>query len=153
VNIDDFLGHAGWVEAVTDPRGIVGKTFYDALGRTTKTIEAFVDGTQSDTDDKTTEFTYDGSGHLLTLKAYLTSSTYQKTEFVYGVTISGGSVINSNDVLAAMKYPDKSSGDPSNSEKEIYTVNALGERLTFEDRNGSIHTYSYDVVGRPTADA
>jgi hypothetical protein len=58
---------AGWLEAVTDPRGIVGQTFYDTLGRTTKTIEAYVDGTVSDQDDKTTEFTYDGSNHLTSL--------------------------------------------------------------------------------------
>ncbi len=27
---------AGWVDTVTDPRGIQSKTFYDNLGRTTK---------------------------------------------------------------------------------------------------------------------
>ena len=30
---------------------------------------------------------------------------------------------------------------------------ALGENKTYTDRNGSVHTYSYDVVGRMTADA
>src|SRR5262249_40206904 len=33
------------------------------------------------------------------------------------------------------------------------TVNALGEPKTYGDRNGSVHTYSYDVLGRLTSDA
>src|SRR5207247_1577331 len=55
---------AGWAETTTDPRGLVGKTYYDNLGRVTKTIENYVDGTPSNGDDKTTEYTYDGSGHV-----------------------------------------------------------------------------------------
>src|SRR5262249_1761404 len=43
---------AGWVESSTDPRGIVSKQYYDNLGRTTKTIQAYVDGTPSTNDDK-----------------------------------------------------------------------------------------------------
>jgi hypothetical protein len=91
-----------------------------------------------------------GYRRLLTVKAHLTSGAYQTTQFVYGVT---GSVINSNDLLAEMRYPDKSSGNPSTTENEDYTYNALGERVTKEDRNGNIHMYSFDVVGRPTSDA
>jgi len=141
---------AGWVSITTDPRGIEDRTFYDNLGRVTKTIEAYVDGTPDTNTDRTTEFTYDGIGNVLTVKAHLTSGAYQTTQFVYGVT---GSVINSNDLLAEMRYPDKSSGDPSSTEDEDYTYNALGERVTKEDRNGNIHTYSFDVVGRLTTDA
>jgi RHS repeat-associated protein len=143
----------GWVEVVTDPRGIVTKTFYDALGRTTKTVEAYADGTPSNADDKTTEYTYDGSGHTLTLKASLAGGGYQKTEWVYGVSTATGSDFNCNDCLAAVKWPDKTTGDPSNTEKETITVNALHERKTLGDRNGSVHTYTHDVVGRRTADA
>ncbi len=53
-------------------RALSSKTYYDDLGRTTKSIENYVDGTPSDSDDKTTEYTYDGNGHMLTLKADLT---------------------------------------------------------------------------------
>lgn len=35
----------------------------------------------------------------------------------------------------------------------MLTVNALGQPLTMTDRNGTVHTYSYDVLGRQTADA
>jgi RHS repeat-associated protein len=144
---------AGWVENTTDPRGIIDKSFYDNLGRTTKTIEAYVDGTPDNNTDRTTELTYDGSGHVLTVKAHLTGGAYQKTQFVYGVTTGSGSNVNSNDILAETRHPDKTSGDPSTSEKDVYTVNALGERKTLTDRNGNVHTYSFDVVSRLTTDA
>jgi RHS repeat-associated protein len=90
---------------------------------------------------------------MLTLKAHLTGGAYQTTEWVYGATTATGSDINCNECLVAMKYPDKSSGDPSNTEKEVYTTNGLCERKGFTDRNGNVHTYTFDVVGRPSADA
>jgi RHS repeat-associated protein len=153
VLVTDY-GHnaAGWLETTTDPRAIVSKTYYDNLGRTTKTIEDYTDGTPTDSSNKTTEFTFDGDGHMLTLKADLPSSAYEETQWNYGVTTSSSGV-NSNDILASMEYPDPSTGAPSTSQEETYTVNALGDRTTFTDRNGNVHTYSYDVVGRQTTDA
>ena len=69
------------------------------------------------------------------------------------MTTAGGSNINSNDMLAAIYYPNTSTGNPDSSHPEGYTENALGQTLTMADRNGNVHTYSYDVLGRPTADA
>jgi len=40
-----------------------------------------------------------------------------------------------------MRYPDKTTGNRSNSEKEIFTVNRLGETKTKTDRSGKVHTY------------
>jgi YD repeat-containing protein len=37
-------GDAGRVQQTTDPRGLVGKTDYDPLGRTVRTIAAFTNG-------------------------------------------------------------------------------------------------------------
>lgn len=103
--------------------------------------------------ERTTELTYDGIGNVRTVKAHLTGGAYQTTEFVYGVTTAGGGGVNSNDLLGEMRYPDKSSGDPSTSEKEVYSYNALGELKTAQDRNNNIHAYSFDVVGRFVSDA
>src|SRR5262249_6692633 len=41
----------------------------------------------------------------------------------------------------------------SDSQQESYTINALGEQKTRTDRDGNVHTYSRDVLGRQTADA
>src|SRR5262249_35160610 len=67
---------------------------------------------------------------------------------------AGGSAINSNDLVAATLYPDPVTGLPSNSpsQQERYTYDALGELTTRTDRNGTTHTYIYDVLGRATSD-
>jgi RHS repeat-associated protein len=67
--------------------------------------------------------------------------------------LAGGSKLDSNDVVAATKWPDPSTGAASASEQESIAVNALGETLTATDRNGTVHTLTYDVLGRITSDA
>lgn len=143
---------AGQMEDVTDPRGIISRTLYDDLGRTIKTIQAYVDGTPSNNDDRTTEYSYDGNSNLLTVKAWSSASTSQTTQYVYGVTTGTGSEFNSNDILAETRYPDPSTGAASATDKEVSTFNAVGQVKTFTDRNGSVHTYSYDELGRPISD-
>jgi RHS repeat-associated protein len=144
---------AGWLSTSTDPRGIVTATSYDNLGRVTQTIADYTNGTPTSNSNQTTQYTYDGDNHVLTVKAIEPSSAYETTQFVYGVTTSGGSNLNSNDVLAATEYPDPSTGNPSTSQEVTYTVNALGQDLTLTDRDGNVHTYTYDVLGRQTSDA
>ena len=138
---------AGRTFEVTDPRGLVNRTYYDALGRTTKTIENYVDGTVSDADDKTVEYAYNAAG-MTSLTAKLTGGGGQTTEWVYGVS---GTIV-SNDIVGVTQWPDPSTGAASSSEQETVTVNALGQTLTSTDRNGTVHTLSYDVLGRVTAD-
>jgi YD repeat-containing protein len=70
---------AGRVWKVTDPKGLEARTEYDALGRTTKTIENYVDGTVGDDNDKTTEYTYSAAG-MTSLTAKLTGGGGQTTE-------------------------------------------------------------------------
>jgi YD repeat-containing protein len=141
---------AGWVATVTDPRGIVAQTTYDALGRTTQTIEDYTGAAPSDEADKTTQFTYDGDDHLLTNTLVLPGGGQETTEYVYGIS---GSMITSNDLLAAVYYPDPTTGAASSSQADTYTYNALGETTSSTDRNGTTHDYTYDVLGRQTADA
>jgi YD repeat-containing protein len=146
---------AGFQQTVTDPRGIVTQTTRDALGRPTKTIEAYINpGTPITTSsNRTTEYTYDGAGHTLTVKADEPGSLVETTQFVYGVSTTAGSDLNSNDVLAAVRYPDKSTGLPSSSEQVSYVSNALGQTKGLTDRRGTVHAYSFDVLGRLLADA
>jgi len=95
------------------------------------------------------EYTGHSNDQMKTLKAYLTSSSSETTEWILGIT----SPIVSNDILKEMRYPDASSGASSSSEKDQYTYNQLGQAITFTDRNGNVHTYSYDILGKITSDA
>jgi YD repeat-containing protein len=144
---------AGWVDTTTDPRGIIQKNYLDNLGRITKTIAAYTDGTPTNNTNKTTEYTYDGNNNVLTIKADMPAGAYQTTQYVYGATTGTGSDLNSYDILVAIQYPDPTTGNPSSSQQDAYTVNALGDVKTKTDRNGNVHTLSYDVLGRLTADA
>ena len=56
----------------------------------------------SDADDKTVEYTYHANSQMKTLKAYLTSSTSETTEWILGIT----SPIVNPDMLLEMRYPD-----------------------------------------------
>jgi RHS repeat-associated protein len=144
---------AGRVQDTTDPRGIVTRSLYDLLGRTTASILNYTGGAPGAQTDVTTTFQFDTSGRLASRTAVQPSGTpSQVTGYVYGASLATGSGITSNDVMAATQYPDRMTGLPSATDAETYTVNALGERLTFTDRAGSVHEYSRDVVGRQTAD-
>jgi len=139
-------GDAGRVQQITDPRGLISKTDYDLLGRTVRTIDNFVAFAPSNGADRTTEYTYDGSDHVIAQTAVLPVPTMpETTHYTYGVT---GSVISSNDLLASVTYPP----DGQNA-TESYTYNALGQVATMTDRNGNVHTYTYDVLGRQSSDA
>jgi len=145
---------AGRVQDVTDPRGIVARTLYDALGRTTATIANFTGAAPGSQTDVTTLFSFDSAGRLASRTAVQPAGTpSQVTGYVYGVSPATGSTIASNDLMAETRYPDPVTGLPSATERDIYTSNALGERTSFTDRAGTTHTYAYDVTGRQTADA
>jgi RHS repeat-associated protein len=143
---------AGWLDTTTDPRGIVHKDVYDNLGQVTKSIDAYTGGPPGTSTDNTTEFTYDGDGHTLTVQADQPGGGVEQTKYVYGVTTAGGSDVNSNDLLAAVYHPDPTTGQPSSAQADRYTVNALGQAKTVTDRNGNVHTLSYDILGRPVSD-
>ena len=96
---------AGWVQDVTDPRGIDTRTLYDALGRTTETIQAYTGAAEGTENDVATEYGYDGDGNVVYVQADEPNGAYQKTAYVYGVTTASGSAINSNDLLAADRAP------------------------------------------------
>ncbi|VTR93557.1 rhs repeat-associated core domain-containing protein : YD repeat protein OS=Isosphaera pallida (strain ATCC 43644 / DSM 9630 / IS1B) GN=Isop_2419 PE=4 SV=1: VCBS: RHS_repeat [Gemmata massiliana] len=145
-------GDAGHAAEVTDSAGHVSRTYADALGRTTRSVTNFVDGVVSDADDKSTGYAYNGAG-MTSLIAYLTGGGVQTTGYVYGVTAATGSTIESNDIARLTQWADPTTGAASSSQQEAVAVNALGQTLTSTDRNGSVHTLTYDVLGRVVSDA
>ncbi len=159
VLVSDYQYHpAGWLELETDPRALVRKTTYDNLGRAKKVVENFSGtGDPTATTNSTTEWTYDGSGHVLTHTARLPAGEQQTTGYVYAAqTGAGGSDVNSNELLTTVKHPDRTTGLPSTdlSQQEFYFYNGVGQQKTARyDRNGTYHFYAYDVVGRRTFDS
>jgi uncharacterized delta-60 repeat protein/RHS repeat-associated protein len=150
---------AGWVGTTTDPKGIVAETLYNLAGQTTQTVANFNAGSSTITDsmNQTTSYVYDGDGHVLVMTANMPSGEItQVTHYVYGVTTGQGSYIDDNDLLYQVQYPDPTSGTNTSTgtynQSEGYTYDALGEQLTYTDRNGTKHQYSYDALGRMTAD-
>src|SRR5262249_1602126 len=71
---------AGWLENTTDPRALVGRREYDALGRIVKTIDAYT--SPPTTSNRTTEYSFDGNTNLLRLRAVL-SGGEEITRWVY----------------------------------------------------------------------
>jgi RHS repeat-associated protein len=151
-------GDSGRVQKTTDPRALISKTDYDLLGQTLRTTANFVAFAPSDSSDAQTEFTYDGSGQVLTRTAKLSYAplapvSVETTRYTYGVTrdasctTNPNSCLNSNDLLASVAYP----GQATPLETDAY--NALGQTKTKTDPNGSTHQYTFDVLGRTTKDA
>lgn len=69
------------------------------------------------------------------------------------MTTASGSGVISNDILSAVQHPDKTTGNPSSSQQDTFVVDALGDVTQATDRNGNVHQYTFDVLGRITADA
>ena len=101
--------------------------------------------------DQTTAYAYDGDGNLTSLTAVLPGGAQQQTRYVYGVTTAGG--LHDNDLLAQTQYPDPATGAASAGQAQTYAYDNLGGRTTYTDRNGTSHAYTYDALGRLTADA
>lgn len=142
-----------WVQ-VTDPRGLATVSIYSAVGQIIWYKEAFDPNQTADNYNRFTSYSYDNGGNLLSITAHLPNSAYQITGYSYGVQASGGSAINSNDLLARISYPNKTTGAASTSasDQQSFTYNALGQTLTTKDQNETTHTFAYDVLGRIVSD-
>jgi len=146
-----------------DPAGKDHRAFFDAMGRTTKTVANYT-GTgaiSSTTPDQnvTVEMTYHSSGQVATMTAKNPTTGDQVTRYVYGTSkTSIVPVIYRNDVLACEIYPDSddlenSSGVLQNGPDGIadrmeFQYNRIGERIQRKDQNGTIHAYDFDNLGR-----
>ena len=101
---------AGLAYKTTDPAAREDRTEFDDLGRVTKTIQNYEDGTvESGEPDKdvTVETVYNSDGLVTQLKAQNPTTGLQTTNYVYG-TDKGGitPAVYRNDLLRAEIYPD-----------------------------------------------
>ena len=86
----------------------------------------------------TVNWTYDAGGHKSGLHAINPVTGEQITGFSFGVTVAGGSAINSNDVLGVTTMPDGGA--------TVRQVNTQGELLQFTDQNGTVHRFTRDLL-------
>ncbi len=145
-----LYNQAGEAYETTDSAGRKLRLAFDQAGRLTSRIEDF--GTTPALNRETT-FTYNLDGRLRYLTAKNTVTGDQITKFVYGTTLTN-SDIASNDLLRGKIYPD--STDPDNplsgTDHVEMKYNRLGEVREIKDQLGTIHTLSYDKLGRLTDD-
>src|SRR5579884_4168059 len=144
---------AGLYVETHDPLGIDTHTNYDNLGRLTRIIQNYTGQAETTESDVSTNYYYDGNNNVTYVQANEPGGAYQETRYLYGVTTAGGSGVNSNDILSAIQHPDPSTGRPSSSQQDKYLTDALGDVVQSTDRNGTVHQYGYDVLGRLTSDA
>jgi RHS repeat-associated protein len=156
----------GTVLDVTDPRGLVARTLYDALGRKTATIANYVNGTPSganNDDDVYTRYEYT-NGLMTAMWSDLDGDDVQDagegvTTYIYGGTSGTPSqmkIANGN-LLRAVKYPDTSNTgttvaniDSDSSDVVSYAYNAQGQQVYAKDQAGNVIENDYDTGGRQT---
>src|SRR6185312_12558563 len=145
---------AGNAYKLTDPRSVVTQYSFDMLGRKTQEIDGAT-GSPA-TGEAITSWTYDGDNNVLTMQAVFpgTSTPSQTTAYILGIGGTSATNLFSNDVIAKVEYPDKSTGNASTSASNdvSYGYNLQAEVTSMTDQNGTTHSYLHDVLGRLTAD-
>lgn len=144
-----------WAVAVTDPKGIVSRSYSDIGGRTIWTIESYNPSSTASDTNRRTNYTYNSAGQVTSMRAYTSATAYQETQYIYGVgsgSLGNGSQIWTNDLLYSIEYPSTSTGLASSSIRELYSYDAEGKTTLFIDRNNTTHYYTYDEVGRILSD-
>lgn len=144
---------AGRMESAFDAKGLETRYEYDALGRRSKTIANYVDGTPGggtlDDEDQTILYGYT-DGLQTTITADLPApQADQVTTYTYGVdkgVAAGDSLVASGSMLLEVEYPDSTSA----SDVVSYAYNASGQQVWMKDQAGNIIETAYDDSGRRT---
>ena len=147
---------AGNQSTMTDPSDMVVKMEYDDAGRQTKNIMNYASGSSSSSsgtcdasDDLNiavvTAYNADGNVESITAENSITGN--QKTEYVYGTTLSDSDVASS---LLKRKeiYPDS----VDSSDVILFSYNRQRQQTSVTDQNGTVHEFDFDKLGRQTQD-
>ena len=130
--------------------GIETRYEYDDLGRQTKVIRNYVDGTPGGTDeDQTVAYSYT-DGLRVSITADLPSGeTDQVTNYTYGTTTgasAGDSKIATGHLFQEVEYPDST----SSTDIVTYAYNAQSQRIYTKDQAGNVIEEDFDYSGRQT---
>jgi RHS repeat-associated protein len=141
----------GTLKEVTDPKGIVTRTEYDALGRRTKVIANYTDGTPGGgshgDEDQTVAYGYT-DGLQTSITADLPSpEADQVTTYTFGTTKgtgAGDSKIATGHLPGIETYPDSS----GSTDVVKHAYNAQGQEIWKRDQAGNVIESDYDLAGR-----
>ena len=140
----------GTLKEVEDPKGLKTRYEYDDLGRQTKVIANYDDGTPGGTDgdeDQTMVYGYT-DGLRTAITADLPSGeTDQVTTYTYGTTkgvSAGDSKVSTGHLLQEVEYPDSASA----SDVVTFAYNAQGQQVYKQDQAGNVIETDYDDGGR-----
>jgi RHS repeat-associated protein len=142
VSYNDYNA-AGYLAAVTDPEGTVTQSGFDAAGRLVQQVQNYQSSGSGPDINKTTSFTYNANGQIGSLTASNSTTGNQVTQWVYGTAASDSGVV-SNELLHAKVYPDDG--------EVIYGYNRLGRVTQRTDQNETVRQFTYDKLGRLSAD-
>ena len=153
---------AGLAYKTTDPAGKEHRGEFDDLGRATRTIQNYEDGTAEANEpdqDVTVDTVYNSDGLVTQLQAQNPTTGTQTTYYVYG-TATGGitPAVYRNDLVRAEIYPDSddttglADGNDGTYDRVEYKYNRQGNRIEMKDQLASVHTYELDRLGRLTHD-
>jgi RHS repeat-associated protein len=143
----------GTLKEVEDPKGLKTRTEYDALGRRTKVIGNYVDGTPGGgtyaDEDQTVAYAYT-DGLQTSITADLPSpETDQVTSYSFGTTkgaSAGDSKIATGHLLHIATYPDSAGG----GDVVTFAYNAQSQQIWKKDQSGNIIETDFDTAGRET---
>ncbi len=128
-----------------DPMARVTHRDFDDAGRPVATIQNYLVGSTASDANITVEQAYDSSGRLASVTAKNADTGDQVTSYVWGVS-DPKSDLASNSLLREMRFP----GGKLDVTSQAY--NRLGQVKEWTDQNGTVHAYTFDKLGRTTAD-
>ena len=148
---------SGNLETTTDPAGRVTKLEHDAVGREVKRIMNYVTASSSSSSsgdcpdsldtNVTVKTTYNADGNVSLIAAVNSITGNQKTEYVYGTTLSDSDIATST-LKRAEIYPDS----VDESDRITFEYNRQREVTKTTDQQGTVHEFDYDKRARQTQD-
>ncbi len=145
-----YHADTGELEKTTDPMGRVALIEYDDAGRQIKTVANYKSSPADPAigeENQEIQYAYGLNGKLSKMTAVMVGSDPdQETIYTYGVT-STNSKINSNELLYSVQYPEDTTPDFVKVE-----YNRVGQAIKYTDQAGTVHDYTYDVLGRAIQD-
>jgi YD repeat-containing protein len=141
----NIYDQTGVIVQIVDPAATVTMQVFDQAGRRTQLILNYVYGGTGADQNQTTNWTYNPDSNVASMTAVNAATDDQVTTYGYGITVSGGSTLNSNSPLQSVTHPDSG----------VVTVeyNRQGDVILRTDQNGTVHSYGFDLLGRPSTDS